>query len=286
MRRSQSTTLNLPPFAGVTRRLILLNVGVFFAIAILSWVSRPVVEAVVSHLILVPKALLRGEIWQLGTYSVIGQGILGVLFSMLTLWFTGSLLESSYGGRWVAELYGVSVIGGALVAAAVSFTRIFGLHPASAAYGPWAGIFGLLIAIAMLFGDQEFLLWFVLRLKAKYMVAIYILIAVAILLKQADSFNALLQLSGAFCGFLYVRFAPRRGLAFGFTEQMFGMRNDYYRWKRRRAARKFEVYMRKQNREVHFDQDGRYVDPDEVENRTASTEREKMRRQNDKRWMN
>ncbi len=286
MRRSQSTTLNLPPFAGVTRRLILLNVGVFFAIAILSWVSRPVVEAVVSHLILVPKALLRGEIWQLGTYSVIGQGILGVLFSMMTLWFTGSLLESSYGGRWVAELYGVSVIGGALVAAAVSFTRIFGLHPASAAYGPWAGIFGLLIAIAMLFGDQEFLLWFVLRLKAKYMVAIYILIAVAILLKQADSFNALLQLSGAFCGFLYVRFAPRRGLAFGFTEQMFGMRNDYYRWKRRRAARKFEVYMRKQNREVHFDQDGRYVDPDEVENRTASTEREKMRRQNDKRWMN
>ncbi len=286
MRRSQSTTLSLPPFAGVTRRLILLNVGVFFAIAILSWVSRPVVEAIVSHLILVPKALLRGEIWQLATYSLIEQGILGVLFSMLTLWFTGSLLEGSYGGQWVAELYGVSVVGGALVAAAVSFTRIFGLHPASAAYGPWAGIFGLLIAIAMLFGDQEFLLWFVLRLKAKYMVAIYILIAVAILLKQADSFNALLQLAGALCGFLYVRFAPRRGLAFGFTEQMFGMRNGYYRWKRRRAARKFEVYMRKQNREVHFDQDGRYVDPDEVENRAATTEREKMRRQNDKRWMN
>lgn len=286
MRRSQPTTLSLPPFAGVTRRLILLNVGVFFAIAILSWVSRPVVEAIVSHLILVPKALLRGEIWQLASYSLIEQGILGVLFSMLTLWFTGSLLEGSYGGRWVAELYGVSVVGGALVAAAVSFTRVFGLHPASAALGPWAGIFGLLIAIAMLFGDQEFLLWFVLRLKAKYMVAIYILIAVAILLKQADSFNALLQVSGALCGFLYVRFAPRRGLAFGMTEQMFGMRNDYYRWKRRRAARKFEVYMRKQNREVHFDQDGRYVDPDDVENRTALTEREKMRKQNDRRWMN
>ncbi len=286
MRRSQATTLNLPPFAGMTRRLILLNVGVFFAIAILSWVSRPVVDAVVAHMILVPKALLRGEIWQLGTYSLIQQGILGILFSMLTLWFTGSLLESTYGGRWVAELYGVSVIGGALVAAAVSFTRVFGLNPASAAFGPWAGIFGLMIAIAMLFGDQEFLLWFVLRLKAKYMVAIYILIAVAILLKQADSFSALLQLAGALCGFLYVRFAPRRGLAFGLTEQMFGMRNDYYRWKRRRAARKFEVYMRKQNREVHFDKDGRYVDPDTVENRAALTEREKMRRENDKRWMN
>ncbi len=286
MRRSQSTSLSLPPFAGVTRQLILLNVGVFFALAILSWVSRSTVDALISHLILVPVALLRGQIWQVATYSVIEQGILGTLFGMLTLWFTGSLLEGSYGGRWVAELYGTSVIGGALMGSALTFTRVFGLHPASAGLGPWSGIFGMLIAIAMLFGDQEFLLWFVLRIKAKYMVAIYILIAVAILLKQADSFNALLQLSGAMCGFLYVRFAPRRGLAFGLSEQMFGMRNGYYRWKRRRAARKFEVYMRKQNREVHFDKDGRYVDPDDLENRAAKTEREKMRQQNDKRWMN
>jgi DNA-binding transcriptional regulator/RsmH inhibitor MraZ len=44
---------------------------------------------------------------------------------------------------------------------------------------------------------------------------------------------------------------------------------------RRRAARKFEVYMRKQNREVHFDKDGRYVDPDEL-----------RKNPNDKRWMN
>ncbi len=286
MRSSETTTLSLPPFAGVTRGLILLNVGVFFAMALLSWVSPPVLGAIVGHLILVPMALLRGEIWQLATYSVIEQGILGILFGMMTLWFTGSLLEGSYGGRWVAELYGVSVVAGALVASAVSFTRVFGLHPKAAGVGPWAGIFGLLIAIAMLFGDQEFLLWFVLRIKAKYMVAIYILIAVAVLLKQADGFNALLQLSGALCGFLYVRFAPRRGLAFGLSDRWFGVRNDYYRWKRRRAARKFEVYMRKQNREVHFDKDGRYVDPDDLESRTAQTERDKMRQQNDTRWMN
>jgi hypothetical protein len=107
------------------------------------------------------------------------------------------------------------------------------------------------------------------------MVGIYILIAVAMLLKQADTFNALLQLSGGLCGFLYVKFAPRRGLAFGFSERYFGIRNNYYRWKRRRAARKFEVYMRKQNREVHFDKDGRYVDPDEL-----------RKNPNDKRWMN
>jgi hypothetical protein len=143
------------------------------------------------------------------------------------------------------------------------------------ANGAWAGIFGLLIAIAMRFGEQEFLLFFVVRMRAKYMVAIYILIAVAVLLMNSNAFGALLQLSGALCGWLYVDYAPGRGLAFGFTEQYYSMRNAYYRSKRRRAARKFEVYMGKQGREVHFDKDGRYVDPDD-----------EKKNPNDKRWMN
>ncbi|HEX7157474.1 MAG TPA: rhomboid family intramembrane serine protease [Edaphobacter sp.] len=274
MPRSGPTTLALPPFSGATRRLVLLNVGCFFAFAILLWVSSGLGSLLVRNLMLEPAAVVRGEIWQLATYSVVGQGILSLVFAMLTLWFCGALLEGAYGSRWLAELYWSSVIGGAILASAISFTHIFGLRPDVGAVGPWAGIFGLLVAIAMLFGDQEFYLWFLVRIKAKYLVAIYILIAVAVLLKQAESFNALLQLAGGFCGFLFVRYAPRRGFVFGTSERFFGLRNSYYRWKRRRAARKFEVYMRKQNREVHFDKEGRYIDPDE------------RRNPNDRKWMN
>ena len=262
MPRSGPISLALPAFEGTTRKLILLNVGAFFGLLILRWLA-PQLEAVLhSHLILEPLAVAHGEIWQLLTYSFVEQGILGILFGMLTLWFTGSLLEPSFGGRWLAELYLTSVIGGAILASAISFTHILGLRPDVGAAGAWSGIFGLMVAIAMIFGDQEFLLWFVLRIKAKYMVAIYILIAVALLLKQADTFNALIQLSGALFGALYVKFAPRRGLAFGLSEQYFGVRNRYYRWKRRRAARKFEVYMRSQGRTVRFDGQGRQLDED------------------------
>ena len=260
----------------MTRRLILLNIAVFFGLLLFGWVSPKLAGVLVSHLILEPAAVLRGEVWQLVTYSFVQDGILSMLFGMLTLWFTGALLESALGSRWVAELYGVSVLGGAALASAITFTHVFGLRPDVGSIGAWSGIFGLMVGVAVLFGDQEFLFWFVLRVKAKYMVAVYILIEVAILLKQADGFGALLQLSGALCGFLFVRFAPRRGLAFGVSEQYFGVRNGYYRWKRRRAARKFEVYMKKQDRVVHFDKDGRYIDPDEA----------KLRDPNDKRWMN
>ena len=275
MPRSGPISLALPAFEGTTRKLILLNVGTFFGLLLLRWLAPGLQAVLLAHLILEPLAVVHGELWQLLTYSFVEQSILGVLFGMLTLWFTGSLLEPSFGGRWLAELYLTSVIGGAILASAISFTHVLGLRPDIVAAGAWSGIFGLMIAIAMIFGDQEFLLWFVLRIKAKYMVAIYILIAIAILLKQADSFNALIQLSGALCGALFVKFAPRRGLAFAASEQYFGVRNRYYRWKRRRAARKFEVYMKKQNREVHFDKDGRYVDPDEL-----------RKNPNDKRWMN
>jgi hypothetical protein len=43
---------------------------------------------------------------------------------------------------------------------------------------------------------------------------------------------------------------------------MYGVRNAWYRWKRRRAARKFEVYMRKQGRTVRLDSRGRQIDED------------------------
>ncbi|MEI9978730.1 MAG: rhomboid family intramembrane serine protease [Edaphobacter sp.] len=275
MPRSSPITLSLPAFSGTTRRLILANVAVFFAFGLMHWVAPQIEFFLEAHLLLEPLAVVRGEIWQLVTYCFINSGILGILLGMLTLWYVGAMLEPSFGGRWLGELYFTSVVGGALLATAISFTHIFGLRPDVVATGAWTGIFGLLVAIAMLFGDQEFLLWFLVRIKAKYMVAIYILIAIAVLLKQYDSFGALLQLSGALCGYLFVKFAPRKGLAFGLSERYFGVRNNYYRWKRRRAARKFEVYMKKQNREVHFDKDGRYVDPDEL-----------RKNPNDKRWMN
>ena len=275
MPRSGPISLTLPSFGGAVRKLVLLNVAVFFALAIINWVSPPVWNLLMKHLPLEPLAVVHGQIWQLATYSIVNPGILSMVFAMLTLWFTGSLLEGALGSRWLTELYWTSVVGGAIIASAVSFTHVFGLRPDVASVGVWSGVFGMLVAIAMMFGDQEFLLWFVLRIKAKYMVAIYILIAVAVLLKQADSFGALVQLAGALSGFLFVRFAPRRGFVFGVSESFFGLRNSYYRYKRRRAARKFEVYMRKQNREVHFDKAGRYIDPDELK-----------RDPNDRRWMN
>jgi len=275
MARSSTIPMSFPPFSGVVRKLVLWNVGIFFSLLVLGRLLPDVAGALVDLLRLQPSAVARGEVWQLATYCFVHIGLWEILFAMLTLWFCGSLLEGAYGGRWLKELYFTSAIGGAAIASILSFTHLLGLRPESFSMGAWAGIFGVMMGLALRMGDTEFLLFpLPFSIRAKYMVAIYILIAVAILLKDANEFGALLQLSGALCGWLYVRHAPRRGLAFGFGEWYFGMRNAYYRAKRRRAARKFEVYMGKQGRKVQFDKEGRYVDPDEKKD------------PNDKKWMN
>src|SRR5581483_1950972 len=70
------------------------------------------------------------------------------------------------------------------------------------------------------------------------------------------------HLGGALFGYLYLKFLPRRGLSYATSEKYFGIRNSYYRWKRRRAARKFEVYMRNHDRADYFDEHGNYRGPE------------------------
>jgi membrane associated rhomboid family serine protease len=267
--------MTFPEFRGFTRKLILWNLGVFFFLLVLGLFARGAAAAITGYLALVPAAVAHGYIWQLVTYSFLHNGVLGTALEMLSLWFLGSFLESIHGPRWMGELYFVSVIGAAVTAVALSFAMASSIGLIGGGIvGAFGGIFGLLIAFGVLHGDLEFMLFpFPIQIKAKYLVTVYLLIAFASFF-LSDKIYALAQLGGALCGFIYIKAAPRRGFFSGASERYFGVRNSYYKWKRRRAARKFEVYMRKQNREIHFDREGRYIDPDKDKN------------PNDKRWMN
>jgi len=261
--------LGFPDFQGMTRKLILWNLAAYFVLLLLGVASKAAALTIVSWTALVPPFVLHGRVWQLLTYSFVHQGILNTAFELLSLWFLGSFLESNHGSRWLAEIFFFSVLGAGLAAMGLYFALPAGMSVLTGCYG---GLFGLLIAFGVLYGDLQFMMFpLPMMIKAKYLVAVYLLIALAMLFSD-ERFFAFAQLGGALFGYIYIKMAPRRGFAFAGTERLFGLRNSYYRWKRRRAARKFEVYMRKQNRDVHFDKDGRYIDPD--------------RDPNDRRWMN
>jgi membrane associated rhomboid family serine protease len=260
-----SSPFSFPEFKGATRTLVFLNLATFFAFLLAKLMSAGLADNLFALLAFEPPSFVHGFLWQPLTYSFIHVGIVGTLFELLSLWFLCGFLEQLHSSTWINGLYAVSVLGTVLAATVIyacSGTLGYTL-PVVALYGCFGGIFGMLAAIGALYGDTEFLLFFTIGIKARYMVAIYALISIAMLFGEQRMY-AFAQLGGALAGWLYVRMAPRRGISFLVSERWYGLRNSYYRWKRRRAARKFEVYMKSQGRTVRFDGNGRQLDdPDD-----------------------
>src|SRR6202453_4314972 len=249
--RTGFSALSFPAFRGVTSQLVLANVAVFFLLLILEFAAPRMALVVLSYFSLTPVLLLHGWVWQLVTYSFLNAGVLHVAFNMLTLWFIGSFLETSKGSRWLLEIYFLCAIGGGLIGSALTFTHIFHSDPVSTTTSADGALFGLLAAFAVLFGDLEMYMFpLPVAIKAKYLVIVYMLIEVALLLSGGPALAYFVILSGALIGFLFPRRDPRRAMSMAFSEGLYSFRNNYYRWRRRQAARKFEVYMRKQNRDV------------------------------------
>jgi len=265
MPRLGSTPFAFPGFRGATRRLVLWNLAAYFALAVVLLAAPVTADQLVRSFTFSPAAFLHGALWQPFTYSLVHPtpAWVGTLFELLSLWFLAGFLESTHSTSWVTGLYVISVLGTAAAATAIhacSHTLGYSLG-AIPLYGCFGGIFGLLVAIGALYGDVQFLLFFTIGIKARYLVAVYALVSIAMLFGEQRMY-AFAQLGGALAGLLFIRVAPRRGFSLGLSEKLFALRNRYYRWKRRRAARKFEVYMRRQGRTIHLDGYGRPIDDD------------------------
>ncbi len=259
MARSGQMRFSFPPFHGATRQLVLWNLGAYFLFLLASAAHLGPVESVLEHLALSPGLVFHGEIWQTLSYSFIHPSLGSAFWDLLSLWFIGGFLESLHGSRWMTTLYFVCTTGAALVVLVIAAVGLG--SPFAVITGCLGGILGMITAIALLHGDIEFQLMFLIGIKAKYIAIIYILIAIAQTF-GAQRIYAFAQLGGAMAAILYVRYWPRRGLSFRLSEGWYGLRNNYYRWKRRRAASKFQVYMKKQGRVVRFDGQGRLIDED------------------------
>jgi membrane associated rhomboid family serine protease len=264
MARIGSTPFSFPDFTGATRRLILWNLAAYFLLLLAGLVTHLTADEFALPLKFTPSLFLGSHLWQPFTYSFVHIGILGTLLELLSLWFLAGFLENFHKPAWVVGLYAVSVLGTAAAATAIYLcAHALGFAVGAVSlYGCFGGIFGLLMAIGLLYGDMQFMLFpLPIGIKARYLAVIYALISIAMLFGEQRAY-AFAQLGGALAGLLYIRLAPRRGLSIAMSERWYALRNGYYRWKRRRAARKFQVYMRSQGRNVRFDGNGRQIDDD------------------------
>jgi membrane associated rhomboid family serine protease len=264
-RTGEPMTLSLPPFTRGVVWLIGINTGVFLLMELFG-VARIPIGAYVGYLCaLVPYDVIRhGWLWQLVTYSFLHAGFAHWFFNMIALWMFGSAVENAWGTRRFFELYFIGVVGAAVTTVVLSYGHILG-NPLTPTVGASGGIFAILIAFGILFAESEIMMIpFPFLIKAKYFIGILIVVTLALAIGGGGNVAYVAHLGGLFFGWLYVRRGPKPALVnVGFSERYYGLRNSYYRWKRRRAAKKFEVYMRKHDRDVHFDEHGNYIPPDD-----------------------
>ena len=265
-------TLSFPPFTRAVTWLLGINTAIFLGLA--AFGSFSVINWVYEHLGLVPaRAVLHFELWQLVTYSFIHVGFWHWFGNMLGIWMFGSTFESSWRTRRFLELYFTGVIGAAITTILLAFAHIL-TSPIIPTVGASGGVFAILMAYGMVFGENEiFLFPFPFLIKAKYFVLILIVVTVAFAISGGGSTAYLAHLGGLFFGYLYVKFGASRKSSrqASPSEWYYGMKNSYIRWKRRRAARKFEVYMRKHDRDVKFDDLGNYIPPEDRDKKNGGT---------------
>ena len=150
---------SLPP---ATQALLLANVAVFF-------LERLGGGALFGPLALWPIGSGNFLPWQILSYSFLHGSFEHLFFNMLGLWMFGSELEHVWGQKRYVQFYTASVVAAALTQLLVA--ALLGTHAPT--IGASGGLFGLLLAFAMIFPNRIILLFFVIPMKAKWLVALY-----------------------------------------------------------------------------------------------------------------
>ncbi|HET7215459.1 MAG TPA: rhomboid family intramembrane serine protease [Terriglobia bacterium] len=234
-RYTQSYMSFFPPFTRMVKGLIIVTAAVFVVtylpLRLFGW-QTPFI-----YLGLQPFAVAhRLYLWQLVTYLFLHGGFFHILFNMFALWMFGPDLEQMWGESEFLKFYLICGIGAGVFD--VVLNSLFG-SPNSLTIGASGAIYGLLLAFGLIFPNRPIFIWFVIPIPAKWFVVIIGAIEFFSEISGPGSGIAhLAHLGGMLVAYLYLRGGGLSGR----------MQLRYEDWRRARLRRKFEVYMRDNER--------------------------------------
>lgn len=140
----------------------------------------------------------RGWVWQPITYMFLHAGLFHLLINMFVLWMFGMEIEHLWGRAEFLRYYFLCGLG----AAALSF--VFSWN--SYVIGASGAVLGVLLAFGVLFPDRYIFLWFLIPIRAKYLVAGIAALEVLYLITASGGpiANAA-HLGGMLAGWIYLK---------------------------------------------------------------------------------
>jgi membrane associated rhomboid family serine protease len=117
---------------------------------------------------LVPQlAIMNGYVWQIFTYALLHADVTHLVFNLLLLVFVGSELEAIWGKRRFLIFFFFCTAVAGLTYLLLQLAFWSGNQPLVGASG---GLYGLLVAYGMVFGDRVLLLMMLFPLKARHFI--------------------------------------------------------------------------------------------------------------------
>jgi membrane associated rhomboid family serine protease len=267
MARNQTFEMGFPPFRGAVRQIIIASTVIYVVILLLLSFAPELGKTIVRLGELDPGMVKQGAIWQFVTYGFVYVDPLDFVLSLLGVYFLGASVEDSIGSARFYSLYFCSLILSGVAGFALSFT---GTIAQGGAIGSGAAANAILMVFYLLFRNAPIMLFPIpIQIPVKWIVLFTAGIETAYLLLNHFALLYCVLLLGLGAGWVWFNVFARRPMvkakaaSVGISERVYGLRNSYYRWKRRRAAKKFQVYMRKHDRTVYFDEYGNYKPPDD-----------------------
>lgn len=150
-----------------TARLLFANVA---AHVLLAWVVPPQLrQELMQQLAFVPSQLLTRP-WTAVTYMFLHADLWHLLFNMIALFFFGPRLELRLGERSFVGLYFVAGLVGALLSWVFMFVGL--THPMAPIIGASGAVFGVMVGFARYWPREQILIWGVLPVEARWLVAV------------------------------------------------------------------------------------------------------------------
>jgi membrane associated rhomboid family serine protease len=242
-----------PPLTPMVKKLIIITSAAFVLTYIPAQIFRSDFFALpyAWFSLSVDDVVHKFYLWQLFTYlflhgslsSSVSTAFFHIIFNMFALWMFGSDLESKWGGKKFLFYYFLTGIGAGIMD--VTLNALLGAYSTSTT-GCSGAVYGLLMAYGMLFPERLIYLYMIIPIKAKWFVVIFGIIEFVSSFGSGSGISHFAHLGGMLFGYLYLR-----GWSLPYRWQL-----QYHEWRRAQLRKKFEVYMRDQERK---DKHGRWV---------------------------
>ena len=194
--------LALTPFRNLPRPvqvLLLLNLAVFLPAVLFSTVRANDFMGWIGYLVLVPE--LYTQPWRF-----VHIAPLHFLFNMLMLWMFGEEVCTWLGNRTFLGLYFFSAIFAGLFSVPFYASHLIG--DSVQILGASGALFGVMVAYGWLFPERQMLFFFVIPMKARTAVVVFIIIDL-LMSNSGDGIAHFTHLGGALAGIVFM--AARSG---------------------------------------------------------------------------